>query len=371
MFQSMDSVVIVTDHDRIDVAAIVEHARSSSTPATRRKDSTTTASSDSDPDQQLQLGDRYTRGMARVLVTGAAGFVGTNLVRSLLGDGHSVVGLDDLSTGRRENVEPIVGDDAFEFIEASVTDADTVRRLLSDVDHVLHQAAIPSVPRSVEDPLRTIEANCVGTATLLEAARVEDVESVVVASSSSVYGSGGGLPKTEELAVGPESPYALSKYFTESLGTQYSALQGLDVVALRYFNVFGPRQNPNSEYAAVIPKFISLMLAGERPVIYGDGEQTRDFTYIDNVVEANVLAMESGSSGEVFNVACGERTSVNELVELLNEVLGTDLAPRYEPPRPGDVKHSYADISKARDELQYEPTVGLREGLVRTVEHFR
>jgi UDP-glucose 4-epimerase len=227
------------------------------------------------------------------------------------------------------------------------------------------------VPRSVDDPVTTTDVNCVGTATVLDAARDTEVETVVVASSSSVYGFETGVPNVETMAPQPESPYALSKYHTEQLAMQAHALYNIDTVALRYFNVFGPRQDPDSDYAAVIPKFIDLILEGERPVIYGDGEQSRDFTYVENVIDANVLAAESEAGGEVFNAACGERITVNELVDALNDILGTDLEPIYDEPRPGDVRHSQADPSKIRGTLGFEPVVGFREGLERTVERVR
>jgi len=197
------------------------------------------------------------------------------------------------------------------------------------------------------------------------------VESVVVASSSSVYGSGGQLPKHEEQAVNPESPYALSKYWTENLAVQFSELYGLNTVALRYFNVFGPRQDPSSNYAAVIPKFANILLNGNQPPIYGDGEQSRDFTYIDNVIQANVKAAESGVGGEVFNIACGDRITVNELVDKLNNIIGTGIEPLYEDPRPGDVKHSHADISKAKSQIGYEPQVTVDQGLTQTIEYLK
>lgn len=309
--------------------------------------------------------------MTTALVTGAAGFIGSNLVRDLLERGYRVRGLDDLSTGRRENLAGLPSEDPFDLLEADLREGDELATAVEDVDVVFHQAAIPSVPRSVEDPQLTTEANCLGTANLLVAARDGGVETVVVASSSSVYGSSGDLPKRESMPVDPESPYALSKYFTEELAVQFAELYGIDTVALRYFNVFGPRQDPASEYAAVIPTFIARMLDGDRPVIYGDGEQSRDFTYVENVLAANVLAAEGTASGEVFNVGCGERFTVNELVERLNDLLGTDLEPVYEAPRPGDVRHSRAAIERIRTALGYEPVVDFDTGLERTVAFMR
>ena len=309
--------------------------------------------------------------MDKALVTGAAGFIGSNLSRALLDRGYVVRGLDNLSTGREENLDGLLGREAFEFVEADLRQANEVGPAVEGVDVVFHQAAVPSVPRSIDDPRLTTEANCLGTVNLLVAARDAGVETAVVASSSSVYGSGTALPKHEEMPVSPESPYALSKYYTEELAVEFSEFYDLDTVALRYFNVFGPRQDPEGDYAAVIPKFVGLMLDGDRPVIYGDGEQSRDFTYIENVVEANVLAAEGEASGEVFNAACGDRITVNGLVEHLNEILGTELEPIYDDPRPGDVRHSQADVAKIREALGFEPVVGFREGLERTVEHLR
>jgi nucleoside-diphosphate-sugar epimerase len=239
------------------------------------------------------------------------------------------------------------------------------------VDYVFHQAAVPSVPRSVEDPVTTTDANCTGTATIIDAACKANVDTVVVASSSSIYGSTEQLPKVESMTEQPESPYALSKHYTEKLALQASDLYDIDTAALRYFNIYGPRQDPNGDYAAVIPKFISLMLDGERPVIYGDGEQSRDFTFIDNAIQANIRAAESDVTGEAFNVGCGGRVTVNELVDDLNDLLDTDIDPIYDDPRPGDVRHSHADISKARELLGYEPDVGFSEGLEQTIPYYR
>jgi nucleoside-diphosphate-sugar epimerase len=308
--------------------------------------------------------------MPTALVTGVAGFIGSNLAESLLDRGYTVRGIDNFLTGHRRNLDPLNGHEAFSFTETDIRDSDRVATVMEGVDYVFHQAAVPSVPRSVEDPVTTTDGNCTGTATVLNAARHAGVDTAVVASSSSVYGSSEELPKVESMTASPESPYALSKYYTEQLAVQCSDLYDIDTVALRYFNVFGPRQDPEGEYAAVIPKFIDLMTDGEQPVIYGDGEQSRDFTYIDNVVEANVLAAEGDATGVAVNVACGGHVTINELVDRLNEILGTDIDPIYDDPRPGDVRHSMADLDLVEAALGYEPEVEFQEGLERTVEWF-
>lgn len=305
--------------------------------------------------------------MVDVLVTGVAGFIGANLALSLLERGTAVRGIDNFETGHRDNLSELRAHPEFEFVEGDIRDPDDVAHAVQGVTVIYHQAAVPSVPRSVEDPRLSTAANCVGTANLVAAARDHDVETLVSASSSSVYGSSEELPKHESMPPRPESPYALSKYFTEQLTVQASSLYGIQAVALRYFNVFGPRQDPRGPYAAVIPKFINTLLEGERPVIYGDGEQSRDFTYIANVVDANIAAAHSEVSGEVFNVACGERTTVNELVGDINEILDTAIAPVYADPRPGDVRHSHADISKASEQFGYAPAISYRDGLERTI----
>ncbi len=305
--------------------------------------------------------------MTTALITGVAGFIGSSLADALLDRGYTVRGIDNFATGRQQNVDSLSGRSEFSFTEADIRDADAVAEVVDGVDYVFHQAAVPSVPRSVEDPVTSTDANCTGTATVLDEARKADVDTVVVASSSSVYGSSEELPKVETMTERPESPYALSKYYTEKLALQFSNLYDIDTVALRYFNIFGPGQDPEGEYAAVIPKFIDLMLAGDRPVIYGDGEQSRDFTYIENAIQANIKAAEGDVTGEAFNVGTGGRVTVNELVESLNELLQTDIDPIYDDPRPGDVRHSHADISKAQKLLAYEPEFWFEEGLERTI----
>ena len=309
--------------------------------------------------------------MPTALVTGVAGFIGSNLAEALLDRGYRVRGVDDFATGRRSNLEPLSPREDFSFREADVRDADAMADAASGIDYLFHQAAVASIPRSVEDPVTSTDANCTGTATVLDAARRADVDTAVVASSSSVYGASEELPKVETMPATPESPYALSKYFTEELALQFTDFYDIDTVALRYFNIFGPRQDPEGQYAAVIPKFISRMLDGDRPVIFGDGEQSRDFTYVDNAVQANVLAAEGDVTGEAFNVGTGGRVTVNELVDALNETLDTGLDPIHDDPRPGDVRHSHADVSKAAERLGYEPKVGFESGLARTVDYYR
>lgn len=305
------------------------------------------------------------------LVTGGAGFIGSNIVRKLVERGERVRVLDNFSTGKKENLAGLEG--KVDIVEGSFIDRDLVGRALKGVRYVLHQGAIPSVPRSVADPVSSNEANVTGTLHLLEGAREAGVERFVYAASSSAYGDTEVLPKVEDMPSKPLSPYAVGKYTGELYARVYADIYSLPTVSLRYFNIFGPYQDPASEYAAVIPKFILAMLGGEAPVIYGDGEQSRDFTYIDNAVEANLLACNSEKvgRGEVINAACGERYTLNQLVELLNEILGLEIKPEYAEARPGDIKHSLADISRAEELLGYRAEVDFKEGLKRTVEWFR
>lgn len=308
-----------------------------------------------------------------VLVTGGAGFIGSHLVDKLVQLGAKVRILDDFSTGKRENIAHLLERNAIELIEGSLTDGKTVRRAVQGVEIVFHQGAIPSVIRSVEDPLTTHQVNTTGTLLLLLASRDEGVRRLVFASSSSVYGDTPTLPKKEDMMPNPKSPYALSKLVGEHLCRLFRELYGLETVSLRYFNIFGPRQDPTSQYAAVIPRFITALLKGEPPTIYGDGEQTRDFTFVENCVQANLLAAKAKSvAGEVFNVGAGKQTSVNELFRLIRSLIGVDhIEPIYAPPRPGDVRHSLADITKAQKLLGYQPTISLEEGLKRTINFFR
>ena len=308
--------------------------------------------------------------MALYLVTGGAGFIGSNICQELVKKGERVRILDDFSTGKREN---IVGfQDNVELIEGDLRDREIVKRAMLGVDFVLHQGALPSVERSVKDPLTTTRVNVLGTLNVLLAAREAKVKRVIYASSSSVYGDTPTLPKKEEMKANPQSPYAVTKLIGEEYCRIYYSIYGLETVCLRYFNVFGPRQDPGSQYAAVIPKFITLMLKGKSPPIYGDGEQSRDFSFIDNVIEANLQACKAKEGpGKVLNIACGKRVTINELVKRLNRILHTGIEPAYENPRKGDVRHSLADISKARKILHYSPEIEFAEGLEKTVQWFQ
>ena len=304
------------------------------------------------------------------LVTGGAGFIGSHLVRAILARGKRVRVLDDFSTGFRANLEEVLGD--IELIDGDVRDEDTCRRACADASVVLHEAAIPSVPRSMEDPKGCFDANVVGTHNMLMAAHDGGVRRFVFAASSSAYGAGEELPKRESLPVLPVSPYAAAKAAGELLASTFYRAFGLQTVSLRYFNVYGPRQDPSNQYAGVIAAFASRMLRGKPPVIYGDGTQSRDFTYVENVVQANLLAAEAPAlGGEVVNVGCGQAVDLNHMVADFNAVLGTDLEPVYEPTRAGDVMHSLADIKAARDLLGYEPRVPFAEGLRQTIDWYR
>lgn len=298
----------------------------------------------------------------KFLVTGGAGFIGSNIAKELLVLGHSVRIYDNFSTGRRENVRDIAGD--AEIVENDIRDIGAVQSALKGVEIVLHQAALPSVPRSIKDPLTTHEVNVTGTLNVLEASVREGVKRVVFASSSSVYGNTLTLPKREDMNPRPLSPYAVSKLAGENYCQVFGKVNTLETVILRYFNVFGPGQDPTSQYAAVIPLFVTTMKANISPVIYGDGEQSRDFTYVSNVVQGNILAAQAPvESGTVMNCACGKRTSLNDLVRLLNAALGKQLSPRYSEERPGDVKHSEADISLAVSNLGYSVMVDFEDGI--------
>ena len=305
----------------------------------------------------------------RALVTGGAGFIGSNLVEELLGRGHEVKVLDNFSTGRRENLRAWNGD--VELIEGELRSYERVSNAVRGCEVVFHQGALPSVPRSVQDPITTSEVNIAGTLNVLLAARDAGVRRVVFASSSSIYGDLPGLPRVESMPVSPAAPYAVSKLAAEQYCSVATKVYGLETVALRYFNVFGRRQDPQSHYAAVIPRFITAMLDGRSPTIYGDGEQSRDFTHISNVVEANMRAAEvEAAAGHVFNVGAGQPHSLNELVATLNRLLGTDIEPQYTDRRPGDVRQSWADISLAAAVMGYDPAVDFEAGLRVTIDAY-
>lgn len=306
------------------------------------------------------------------LVTGGAGFIGSHIAERLLHEGHAVRVVDNFLTGNRGNIAHLMAHPQFTLHEVSITDAPALIPVFDGVDTVFHEAALPSVPRSVADPLETHEHCVTGTLNVLQAARETGVRRVVYASSSAVYGDVDGEFKLETMPPNPKSPYGAAKLAAEYYCRVFTETYGLETVSVRYFNVFGPRQDPASEYAAVIPRFITRMLGGEPPVIYGDGSQSRDFTFVENVVHGNLLAARTpGVAGEVMNIATGGRVSLLELVERLNTALGTDFAPQHNGERPGDIQHSRADIDKAGALLGYEPVVTFEDGLERTVRWFR
>jgi len=310
--------------------------------------------------------------MSLYLITGIGGFIGSSLARALLDRGEQVRGVDNFSTGKRENIAEIL--DRIDFHEADLLEIDAMHKACAGADLVLHQAAIPSVPKSVLDPLGSNRANIDGTVNLLVAARDAKVKRVVYAASSSAYGDTPTLPKHEEMKPDPISPYAVAKLAGEHYMVSFYRCYGLETVCLRYFNVFGPRQDPSSPYSGVLAKFITLMLRGEQPTIFGDGEQSRDFTYIDNVVHANLLACTALAhqvAGRMFNIATGDRITLNQTFKALQALTGFSGQPIYSPERGGDIKHSLADISKAEAEFGYRVTVEFEEGLRRTVDWYR
>ena len=306
----------------------------------------------------------------KMLVTGGAGFIGSHLAERLVREGNDVRVLDNLATGHRRNIAPLA--EELELVEGDIQSYERVNNAVRECELVFHIAALPSVPRSVQDPLTSNATNVIGTLNVLLAARDAGVRRVVFASSSSVYGRNSALPTREDLAPLPISPYAVAKLAGEGYCRSFADVYGLETVCLRYFNVFGPRQDPLSQYSAVIPSFIAALLENRPPTIFGDGEQSRDFTYVENVVEANLLAARSANGvGETFNVACGERVTLNRLLDELRAQLDTNTEARYEPGRPGEVRHSLADISRAAATLDYRPVVLFSEGIKRTVAAFR
>jgi nucleoside-diphosphate-sugar epimerase len=308
--------------------------------------------------------------MTTYLVTGGAGFIGSNIVDELVRRGKRVRVLDNLSTGRMENLRDAL--DRIEMVEGDVRDPEAVERAVRGCDFVLHQAALASVPRSIADPVSNNQVNAQGTLNVLVAAQRQRVKRVVYASSSSVYGDSEELPKVETMTPNPKSPYAVAKLAAEHYCRVFADLHGMTTVSLRYFNVFGPRQDPTSQYSAVIPIFVRCLLRGEAPTIFGDGEQSRDLTFISNVVEANLLACDANvSGGRVYNIACGGRYTINHVFEALEKRIHSGVRPRYEAARAGDVKHSMADIARIRRDLGYEPRVGFEEGIDATVRWYQ
>jgi nucleoside-diphosphate-sugar epimerase len=308
--------------------------------------------------------------MEKFLVTGGAGFIGSNICAQLVSQGCFVRVVDNLLTGRKSNLAGVM--DKIDFVEADMGDEQVARAAMKDIDVVLHQGALPSVPLSVDDPAST-HKHCVdATFTVLLAARDAEIKRFVYAASSSAYGDAPSLPKVETMPVMPLSPYAVGKLVGEYYCSVFSNVFGLETISLRYFNVFGPHQNPASQYAAAIPAFVTAILKDEPPTVYGDGEQSRDFTYIDNVVEANLLAARARKTGgQVVNIACGQAVTVNQIIDMINDSLGKQVRASYADPRPGDVKHSLADITAARNLIGYEPLVRFREGIERAIDWYR
>ena len=309
---------------------------------------------------------------SKILVTGGAGFIGSNIVKELLETGNTVNVLDNFATGKRDNLFPFKSKPNFKIFEGDLRSFHIVRDAVKGCEFVLHQGALPSVPRSVADPITSNDVNILGTLNILEAAKEFGVKRVVYASSSSVYGNNLELPKHEEMPVQPLSPYAITKYAGERYCQVFYQLYGLETVALRYFNVFGPNQDPTSQYSAVIPKFIKAIMNDESPVIYGDGLQSRDFTFVANNVQANILScIAPNAPGEAINIACGERFTLIDLVNEINRILGKSIEPKFELDRAGDVKHSLASIDKSKEILDFNPKVSFKEGLENTVEFFK
>jgi nucleoside-diphosphate-sugar epimerase len=308
--------------------------------------------------------------MAVFVVTGGGGFIGSHIVEELLRRKQTVKVIDNFSTGRRANIKLFERD--IEVIETDIAEDPNLARHLKGAEYVIHQAAIPSVPKSIVEPLPSHRANVTGTFNLLLACREAGIRRVVYASSSSLYGDSPTLPKHEEMMPNPLSPYGAQKLFGEMYCQVFTKTYGLETVSLRYFNVFGPRQDPSSQYSGVLSLFVTAVLEGRQPTIYGDGLQSRDFTYVQNVVEGNLLACTApGVAGEAFNIACGDRITVNSMLQLVNKITGKDITPIYGDPRPGDIKHSQANIHKAETKLAYKPQVSFEEGLRRTIDWYR
>lgn len=308
--------------------------------------------------------------MANVLVTGGAGFIGSHLTTRFVEMGHRVRVLDNLSSGRRENLAHLAG--SFELLEGDLRNPAHCTEACRDIEFIFHEAAIPSVPKSVDDPQSSHDVNVNGTFNLLRAAVACKVRRLIYAASSSAYGDTPESPKHEGIRPEPLSPYAAQKYLGETYCRVFFECYGLETISLRYFNVFGARQDPNSDYAAAIPAFVTALLSGQSPTVYGDGEQTRDFTFVDNIVHVNTLAMQvEKTCGQVVNAACGDQISVNQVIAAINEILGTNVQPRYAPPRAGDVRHSCADASMSKELLGFEPQVSFEDGLSRAIDYYR
>jgi len=319
------------------------------------------------------IGDSMFPKNTKFLITGGAGFIGSNLAEYLVNEGYQVRVLDNLATGRIENIKELFDKPNFEFLEGDIRSLEDCQKACVGIDYVLHQAALGSVPRSIKDPKTTNDVNITGTLNMLIAARDHQVKRFVYASSSSVYGDEVNLPKVEEHIGKPLSPYAITKLVNELYAKNFYDLYGLPTIGLRYFNVFGRRQDPRSIYAAVIPNFVKELKKGKSPVIYGDGSQSRDFTYIDNVIEANIKAClaKEEANGEVFNIAYGRQVTINDLYKTITTLMGLDVEPIYEKERPGDIKHSLADISKARKLLNYNPQYSFDYGIKLTIDWYK